>query len=175
MANICLSSRCLLSTRPSLTLTTTPLALTRPFTFWLLSGDSRDTSSPADSADALWRFVALPRIAAASTTSRRPRPADHLPRLPWALTGAASRSTSSAASASCSACARRGCLQGGLCQSHIFAVCNVQHTCDAELLAQLRCYLQECLQEEYLHRDILHKQRRTIYKMQFFRYYAVLW
>ena len=23
--------------------------------------------------------------------------------------------------------------------------------------------------------DILHKQRRTIYKMQFFRYYAVLW
>ena len=38
------SSRCLLSTRPTLTLTTTSLALTQPFIFWLLSGDNRDTS-----------------------------------------------------------------------------------------------------------------------------------
>ena len=48
-----MGSRCLLSTRPSLTLTTTPLALTWPFVFWLWSCDSRDTSSasPADSDD----------------------------------------------------------------------------------------------------------------------------
>ena len=43
--NVYLSSRCLLSTRQSLTLTTTPLALTLPLIFWLLSADSRDTSS----------------------------------------------------------------------------------------------------------------------------------
>ena len=36
----------------SLTLTTTPLALTWPFIFWLLSGDSKDTSSQSSASPA---------------------------------------------------------------------------------------------------------------------------
>jgi len=95
---ISLSSRCLPSTRPSLTLTIIPLAFTRPCTFFILSGDSSDASagSATASAASLWRLRLWGVGTARSEASLGDLPIgfDLLPRLLEALAGGSARSDS---------------------------------------------------------------------------------